>query len=160
MMDEREFERRARACTQKLFRICYTILPDSADRDDAIQEALIKAWRKRSTLRETAYFETWLVRISINECKSILRRKKRNATLELLESVPTPEPELPDSTLHNALHRLDVKLRLPLELHYCEGYTLDEVSKLTGVPLGTLKYRMRQARLRLKDELEKGGYER
>ena len=43
MIDEMEFERRARACTEKLFRVCYSILPERADRDDAIQEALIKA---------------------------------------------------------------------------------------------------------------------
>lgn len=160
MMDEREFERRARACTQRLFRICYTILPDSADRDDAIQEALIKAWKKRGTLREEAYFETWLVRIAINECKSMLRRRKRSATVELLESVPAPEAEMPDPTLRDALRQLDVKLRLPLMLHHCEGYTMEEVAQMTGVPLGTLKYRLRQARMQLRDELEKGGFER
>lgn len=160
MMDEREFERRARACTQRLFRICYTILPDSADRDDAIQEALIKAWKKRGTLREEAYFETWLVRIAINECKSVLRRRKRSATVELLESMPAPEAEMPDPTLRDALRHLDVKLRLPLMLHHCEGYTMEEVAQMTGVPLGTLKCRLRQARMQLRDELEKGGFER
>ncbi len=160
MMDEREFERRARACTRKLFRICYTILPDSADREDAIQEALIKAWRKRGALREEAYFETWLVRIAINECWTVLRRRKRNATMELLESVPAPDAELPDPALWDALRRLDGKLRLPLVLHYCEGYTMEETAKLAGVPLGTLKYRLKQARARLRDELEKGGFER
>ena len=43
MMDEREFERRCRACEQRLFRVCYAMLPEKADREDAIQEALIKA---------------------------------------------------------------------------------------------------------------------
>ena len=72
MMDERGFERRCRACEQRLFRVCYAMLPEKADREDAIQEALIKAWRKRGTLRDEALFETWLVRIAINECKIAL----------------------------------------------------------------------------------------
>ena len=53
-MDEMEFERRARACTDRLFRVCYAILPDRADREDAIQEALIKAWRRVGTLKDEA----------------------------------------------------------------------------------------------------------
>lgn len=78
-MDEREFEQRVRACTQKLFRICYALLPERADRDDAIQEALIKAWRRRGTLRDLALFETWLTRIAINECKKHSSAQKTRA---------------------------------------------------------------------------------
>ena len=82
MLDEMEFERRARACIDKLFRVCYSILPERADRDDAIQEALIKAWRKRGTLKDDAVFEGWLMRIAINECRNVLRHKKRRLFTE------------------------------------------------------------------------------
>lgn len=157
MMDEREFERRARACRQRLFRICCAILPGAADREDAIQEALIKAWRKRGTLRDDSLFETWLARIAINECKNILRRRKRHETEELSELIPAPEP--PDPALRDALFHLDAKLRLPLVLHYAEGYTIEETAKLAGVPMGTLKHRLQRAKAALRDALEKGGYE-
>ena len=157
MMDEREFERRVRACRQKLFRICFAILPNAADREDAIQEALIKAWRRRDSLRDESLFETWLVRIAINECKSALRWRKRHETTELTEIIPAPEP--PDPALRDALFSLDVKLRLPLTLHYVEGYTLEETARLTGVPLGTLKHRLRRAKTELQTALQKGGYE-
>ena len=156
MMDEREFERRARACEKKLFHVCCAILPDAADREDAIQEALIKAWRKRSTLRDESLFETWLVRIVINECKAVLRRQKRRETEELTERIPAPEP--PDRTLHDALFSLDEKLRLPLTLRYIEGYSMEETAKLTGVPSGTLKHRLQRAKAALREALEKGGY--
>ncbi len=157
MMDEREFERRVRAYTQRLFRICCAILPHAADREDAIQEALVKAWRKKDTLRDDSLFETWFVRIAINECKSALRRKKRHETVELTETIPAPEP--PDPALRDALFQLDVKLRLPLTLHYVEGYTQEETAKLIGVPIGTLKHRLRRAKTELQALLKKGGYE-
>ncbi len=157
MMDEREFERRARACEQKLFRVCCAMLPNAADREDAIQEALIRAWRKRDTLRDESLFETWLVRIVINECKTALRWRRRHETEELTELIPAPEP--PDPALHDALFRLDAKLRLPLVLRYVEGYTHEETAKLIGVPLGTLKHRLQRAKAALRDALRKGGYE-
>ena len=152
-MDEREFERRARACTEKLFRVCYTILPERADRDDAIQEALIKAWRKRGTLRDDAVFEGWLMRIAINECKNVLRRKKRMPTVELNEMISAND-SIPDLALHDALRNLDVKLRMPVVLHYIEGYTIQETARLLMIPLGTAKHRLKQAKSILKEQLK------
>ena len=159
MMDQREFEQRARACLPKLFRVCCAILPDAGDREDAIQEALLRAWKRRGTLREVAYFETWLVRIVINECRDTLRRRKRSATVELSEIIPAPQAEAPDPVLQQALYRMDVKLRLPLVLQYLEGYKIEEIAKMTGTPVGTLKHRMRRAKDMLRAELLKGGYE-
>ena len=152
-MNEREFERRARACTEKLFRVCYTILPERADRDDAIQEALIKAWRKRDTLRDDAVFEGWLMRIAINECRNVLRRKKRTPTVELNEMIPAND-SIPDLALHDALRNLDVKLRVPVVLHYIEGYTIQETARLLMIPLGTTKHRLKQAKSILKEQLK------
>lgn len=152
MMDEREFERRARACTDKLFRVCYVILPERADRDDAIQEALIKAWRKRGTLKDTAVFEGWLMRIAINECRNVLRRKKRTPTAVLDEMIPTND-SIPDLALHDALRNLDVGLRMPVVLHYIEGYTIQETARLLGLPLGTAKHRLKRAKSILKERL-------
>ena len=144
-MDEREFEQRVRACTQKLFRICYALLPERADRDDAIQEALIKAWRRRGTLRDSALFEAWLTRIAINECKNILRRRKHASTAELDESIPAAR---------DALRSLDLKLRLPMVLHYVDGYTIAETARILGVPTGTIKHRLQRARTILKEQLK------
>ena len=144
-MDEKEFEQRVRACTQKLFRICYALLSERADRDDAIQEALIKAWRRRGTLRDSALFEAWLTRIAINECKNILRRRKHASTAELDESIPAAR---------DALRSLDLKLRLPMVLHYVDGYTIAETARILGVPTGTIKHRLQRARTILKEQLK------
>lgn len=152
MIDEMEFERRARACTEKLFRVCYSILPERADRDDAIQEALIKAWRKRGTLKDDAVFEGWLMRIAINECRNVLRHKKRMPTAELNNRIAANN-SIPDLSLHDALQRLDIGLRLPVVLHYIEGYTVQETSRLLGLPLGTTKHRLKRGISILKEQL-------
>ena len=153
MMDEMEFERRVRACTQKLFRVCYAILPERADRDDAIQEALVKAWQKRGTLRNDSVFESWLIRIAMNECRNILRRRKRMPADELNENSSVAFDSITDLSLHDAIRNLDFRLRMPIVLHYMEGYTMEETAKLLRIPLGTAKHRLKQAKSILKEQL-------
>ena len=89
-MDEREFAARVRAAERKLFRVAYALLRNEQDCDDALQEALCKAWLKLSQLREARLFDTWLVRILINECYTLLRKRKRRAAapVETLADAP------------------------------------------------------------------------
>ena len=63
------------ACTDKLWRISWAILQCGAECDDALQEALLRAWQKIGGLREVRFFETWLTRILINECRRILKKR-------------------------------------------------------------------------------------
>ena len=152
MMEEREFEQRVRACTPRLFRVCYAILPERADRDDAIQEALLKAWRRRGTLRDEAVFETWLTRIVINECKSQLRRRSRRGETELsprLAAPVSPEPEL-----HAALTALKWKYRVVLTLKYIDGYTIEEIARILTLPRGTVASRLDQAKRLLRAQMK------
>lgn len=72
----------------------------------------------------------------------------------LPETLTAPEP--PDPALRDALERLDVKFRLPLVLHYLEGYRVREIAKMLRLPEGTVKRRLHQARKLLKSAL-KGG---
>lgn len=158
-MDSREFAQRVEAMQGALYRVAYGLLLNRADCADAVQEALLRAWEKRGSLREAAYFETWLTRILINECYGMLRCRRAALPLDGL-----PEPAAPpdaDPTLHDAIARLDRKLRLPVVLHYMEGYGVDDIARMLRVPSGTIKTRLARARalLRLQltdDEPEEG----
>ena len=74
-MLQAEFVQRVRACERRLYRVARAQLPSEADCEDAVQEALLRAWDRLDTLREEAYFETWLIRILINQCKTFYRRR-------------------------------------------------------------------------------------
>ena len=63
--------------TQTLYRVSCSQLPNEADREDAVQEALRRAWEKRGSLRNEEYFRTWVVRILLNVCHDIQREGKR-----------------------------------------------------------------------------------
>lgn len=150
-MDEKEFAARIWAMRQTLFRICFSQLPSAQDREDAVQEALARAWRKRGQLREEGYLQTWLVRILLNVCHDMQRRAQR--------MVPTAEIELPvqdtssDGALREALLALPEKYRLPILLYYLEGYSLRQVAQMLRVPENTVKTRLSRGRQQLKERL-------
>ena len=134
-----------------LYRVAYGLLLNRTDCADAVQEALLRGWEKRNTLREEAFFQTWMIRILINECYSLLRRRKSVLPLDEM-----PEPAAPpdaDRDLHDAIAHLDKKLRLPVVLHYMEGYSVSETAALLRLPAGTVKTRLMKARKILRMQL-------
>ena len=149
-MTKADFIRRVRGCERRLYRVARTMLPSEADCEDAVQEALLKAWARLDTLREEAYFETWLMRILINQCKTFYRRRPRGE-VELTEDIPCAETG--DSSLLDALMKLPEKPRVALELHCIEGYDVKACARMLGVPEGTVKWRLHQGRKLLKREL-------
>ena len=70
-MNRTDFILRVRGCERRLYRVARTMLRSDADCEDAVQEALLKAWSKLGSLREEQFFETWLIRILINECRKL-----------------------------------------------------------------------------------------
>lgn len=157
-MDDKLFEAQVRALEPKLYRTAYAMLWNDADAADAMQESIIKAWRRLNTLKTEECFEPWVMRILINECRDAQRRNKRRP-LPLNEAVSetASAPEAPlDAGLQDALHRLPAKFRLPLLLHHMDGYSLAEIAPMLHLPIGTVKGRLYQARKLLKTYLEKG----
>ena len=154
-MDAKEFADRARSIKPRLFRIAYLSSRCYQDGEDAVQEALFKAWRHQGGLREDRYFETWLVRILINECRQIRRKNPAERTMELPDALPAPEPA--DPALRDALRNLDEKYRAPLVLHHLEGYTVSEVASILKIPGTSARWRLEQGRKKLARALGEEG---
>ena len=151
-MNEREFSTRVRACTDKLWRVSWAILQNGADCDDALQEALMRAWRHIGALRDERYFETWLTRILINECKDVLKRRAKGPRA-LPESVAeAPQPEYRE--LWDAIRALPVNERIPLVLKYVEGYRTRDIAAMLRLPETTVKWRLHSARQHMRNELK------
>ncbi len=155
-MDRREFADRVHAMQERLYRMACGQLRDEQDRKDAVQEAIFKAWKSCGRLRDEAYFETWLIRILINECHNIQRAGRRLLPVETMPERPYVEERIEggDAELREALLSLPEKLRLPVMLHYIEGYTTEEAAAILRVPVGTVRSRLKKARETLKKALE------
>ena len=156
-MSDQEYAERVRSMERKLYRIAHAILWNDADCADAIQEAVFKGWMKKGGLRDARYFETWLVRILINECRSIIRRQ-RLAPLPLDDGAAAGRAAEPGVDLHlrAALMALPEKYRVPLLLHHLEGYDLNEVAQILKLAPTLVKSRLHQARKLLRKYLNAG----
>lgn len=156
-MDKEEFTRAVLEYESTLYRVAKSMLGSEADCADAAQNALLRAWEKQHTLRDTAYFKTWLTRILINECRAMLRQRARFVPLEaeIAEGEVAPEG---GGELYEAVMGLDEKYRLPVVLHYIEGFKTAEIAAMLRLPEGTVKTRLRRAREILREELEGACY--
>ena len=144
MMEERPFTQKLRENEPMLYRIACALLRSESDRQDAMQETALKAWKNRASLREEQYFRTWISRIMVNECHNLHRKNSRYVPMEELPDRPAPETGEQETRL--MLESLPEKQRVPLVLHYLEGFSLEEIARVQHISLALVKYRMHQAR--------------
>lgn len=147
-MDKQAFTEQITAMEGTLYSVARTFFASPHDCADAVQEAVLKAWRSRHTLRNPAFFKTWVVRILINQCKTTIRQAAR---MTPVADVPEPEP-MPerDYALLDAVMALPILYRVPFVLHYVEGYTTREIGQILHIPKGTVLSRLQRARHQLK----------
>lgn len=140
-----------------MYRIAKSILVRECDCEDAMQEAVLKAYENLDSLHEERYFKTWLTRILINEARRIRKSQARLLLLEdsAVESIGAEHNRLNErSELYDAIMRLKLKIRIAVVLHYIEGYSVEETAKILRVPTGTVKSRLHSGRTLLRKELE------
>lgn len=158
------------ASEDTMYHVAKTLLYNDADCADAIQEAIVKAFSKIHTLKVDAYAKTWLIRILINECYTILRSNQRMEVWGTEEFEKSGREtgkmsicangqgqgvfEERYSDLYEALRHLLEEMRIAVTLHYLEGYQIKEIASILGTTESTIKNRLLRARNRLKKDLE------
>ena len=158
--DREAFDALARTVGDQCMAIAFRILRDADRADDAVQAALISAWRQLRTLRNPDAFEPWLHRILTNECYAEARRRTRlQAHIRVLsvaaqaESVGILRVNDRDQ-LERAFRRLTLEQRAVLVFHHYVGLSLPDVAIRLGIPLGTAKSRLHHATKALRASLE------
>lgn len=158
--DSEAFDALARTVGDRCMAIAVRILRDSTRAEDAVQAALIVAWRELRTLRDPERFEPWLHRILTNECYAEARRSRRwSANVRLL---PVPgDWDTGDilaindrDQLERAFRRLTLEQRSVLVFHHYVGLPLTEVAVRLDIPIGTAKSRLHHATSALRASLE------
>ncbi len=156
-MDKQAFLTQVMAQEQTLYRVACSLLRQEADRMDAVQEAVYKAWANRHKLKEERHFATWLVRILINECHTICRKQARLVLVSAwTQEHAVTDPQGLGDGLTAMVDGLPEKLRLPVVLHYVEGFSLKEIASMLRCPLGTVKKRLHDGRKALRLAYEQG----
>lgn len=154
-MDQETFARRVTDIRGKLYKTAILYLGSEAMAMDALDEAVYKGLCGCKRLRQEAFFDTWMMRILINECHNELRRQKRLYPLEELNE--QTEEVFDCLPLKEAIARLPKELKDIVILRYFDGYTLAETAELLKIPQGTAATRQRRAlqllRLELSEEV-------
>jgi RNA polymerase sigma-70 factor (ECF subfamily) len=152
--DREAFGELVRRHRDRLWAIAIRTLGDREEAADAVQDALISAYRAADRFRGDSAVTTWLHRIVVNACLDRVRRRQNRPTVALPE-VETAATALapPDSdtalTVRAALAQLPAEQRIPLILLDMEGYSVAEIAHLLGVAEGTIKSRCARGRVRL-----------
>ena len=146
-----------------LLRLCFAFLCDTALAEDAVQETFFKAWKGADRFRADSSEKTWLTRIAVNTCKDLrksawVRNTDRSVTPDLLPEGSVPFDER-DDTVTRAVLSLPPKLKDVTLLHWYQGMTLDELTRVLRLPRSTINYRLKKAKAMLKEQLEDWYYE-
>ena len=150
-----------RVRTDRLFAIAQRILRDIDRAEDALQDALVIAWRDLKGLRDPDRFDAWLQRLLINVCiAQAARERRRTANLRVL---PVDDgPAAPDDILSigdrdqldRGFRRLPPEQRAILVLHHYLGYAPSEIAETLGIPAGTARSRLHHAHRAMRAALE------
>ena len=144
-----------------ILRLCFTYSLGRADAQDICQNVFLKLLQ--SDRRFDSEGETRvIIRITINECKDVLKSGWRRRSVPLDELIEREVPFLPEENtgVLAAVQRLPIKYREAVYLYYYEGYNAEEIAAMVGAKPAAVRQRLARAREKLRKELEGSGYER
>ena len=145
-----------------LYAIAFRILRDTGLAEDALQSALVSAWRQLPHLRDAERFEAWLHRVLVNACYVEVRRNRRwAANVRVLPdhgaTTQDASRDLADrDEIERAFRRLPVDQRAVFVMHHYLGLSLVEIAETLGIPAGTARSRVHYATRALRSAVEAG----
>lgn len=148
------FAAAAQAHTQSMYRAARSILDSDADAEDAVSEALLRAWQSFGRLKNDAALRAWLLKITVNCAKEQRRKGARVTYTDDLEPLAGSAEDRQYDGLWDAVLALPEDQRTAVVLFYYEDMTLSQIAAVLGVAQGTVKSRLSRARGRLREMLK------
>lgn len=132
-----------------MHRIAYGILKNKTDTEDAVSEAIVRAYEKLGTLRDPKKCKSWLFTILVNVSKTMVMQRKYMSNID--------NENIPDETIDNnqksdvwySVLSLEAEFREVIILYYYVGFRVKEISQVLHIPSGTVKSRLKRAREKL-----------
>jgi RNA polymerase sigma-70 factor (ECF subfamily) len=164
--DHDAFSELARASSNRLYAVATLILRDGERAQDAVQEALISAWRDVRALRNPDAWDAWLHRLTVRACYKLAKKERRRNLVEL-HVAPDPVPDrtsdfsisvVERDHMEREIGRLTLDQRAVMVLHFYADLTLQQAADILDIPVGTAKsrlhYGLRALRESMRDESE------
>ena len=160
--DTAEFERLAAEQERAVYAVCFHMTGSREEAQDCAQETMLRAFRAFDSFRGQAAFSTWILRIAMNVCTDLLRKRRNVVSLDSLreeqgfdppDAAPTVYAQLEEKErrrlLKEGLSQLPEDLRQMIVLRDIQGRSYDEIAEILTIPVGTVKSRVSRAREKL-----------
>ncbi|MEZ5357062.1 MAG: sigma-70 family RNA polymerase sigma factor [Bryobacteraceae bacterium] len=157
------FDQMLRLCERPILRLCYRLLGNLDDAEDAAQEVFLKAWNNRGRIMRDRDPSPWLYRIAVNTCRDHFRRQRPDREIADTDGDGGVDPETSaqreeqERIVMEGLRQLGDRERMALVLRHLEGMETAEVAALMGVSEATVRSQSAQARAKLKAWVESRG---
>jgi RNA polymerase sigma-70 factor, ECF subfamily len=144
------FEALLAAYQDKVFRLCYSMLGDRAQAEDAAQESFLRIWKAMERYRGDAALGTWIFSVTRNVCLTAISKRaaRRSAPIEEAERA-TPRTPPRERDMLRLVGQLPENYRQVIMLFYMEERSYDEVARMLALPVGTVKTHLHRARQQL-----------
>lgn len=153
-MERTLFEHAAVRYQNMVYRIALHYFGNSQDAEDAVQEVFLRLYTAEKSFESPEHLRRWLIRVTVNVCRDVLRspwRRRRVSLEELPEEPVFDQPE--QAALYREVMALPEKYRTVLNLFYYEELSVKEIGELLGLRTSAVTTRLHRARARLKDQL-------
>jgi len=149
------------ASVDRLYAVATLILRDSDRAQDAVQEALMSAWKDVHALRDPDAWDAWLHRITVWACYKAAKKERKRKTVELKVVSDPGRASIPDSAtalanrdlVERQLNDLPIEHRAVIVLRFYLDLPLDEVGDILDIPVGTVKSRLHRALASLRESM-------
>lgn len=143
------FEQAVRKYSDTVTGVCIMRLQNAADAEDCYQNVFCKLYYKSPEFESETHLKAWLIRVSIHECTSYIRKSKRQIPVDSFFEEPTAD-DTDSRDVSWALMKTPSKYRDVLYLHYCEQYKVAEISQILDLNVNTVKSLLKRGREILK----------
>ena len=134
-----------------VYRVCFMYLRNVHDTEDAVHNTFMKLIEKQKSFESTEHEKAWLIRVSQNVCKNMLRANNRRREPLTEDIAVTDKPVISDVMLE--LSKLPDELKIPVYLFYCDGYNSEKIGIMLGISASAVRSRLQKARSELKELL-------
>lgn len=148
-VSKEEFAEGVKKYQSDLYRLAMFYMKNDADAQDAVGDAVLKAFENRNALDDKEKFKSWILTILANTCQTTLKKKKRIVYVEDVWKNEEPVSKKPDE-MRELVLELEDEFRQVVVLYYYVGLSVGEISSSLGVSKGTVKSRLARARKKLK----------
>lgn len=133
-----------------LYRLAKSILKNDVEVDDAISEAILKAYKNKNKLKNKESFKSWIMRIVANECYNLIRKNNRFDLRDNLDTLNLVHTDKEYYGLREIIDDLSEEFSSVLVLFYYEDMSIKDISKVLQISEGTVKSRLNRAKSKLK----------